>query len=248
MARTPRRTPVTDPQAEAIVIVERVRALGSEENRAGMSRYGINVDEAFGVSVATLRDLGKPYRGDHALAAALWETGFHEARLLAALVDDPAQVTPAQMESWALGFDSWDLTDQAATSLFDVSPYGWEKAREWSSRPEEFVKRAGFALMAGLASHDRAAPDERFVELLPLAAEQASDGRNYVKKAVSWALRNIGKRNAALNARAAATAEEILADAGDGRDPESRSARWVAKDVLRELTSEPVRRRLGLDT
>lgn len=240
------REPVADPTATAAELLGRLRGMGSEDARAGMGRYGITVDRAFGVPVTALRGLAKTYRPDHGLAAALWATGFHEARLLAAFVDDPAAVTPEQMEEWALGFDSWDLTDEVTTDLFDVSPYGWEKAGEWAKRPEEYVKRGGFALMAGLAVHDRAAADERFLPLLRLVQEEAGDGRNYVKKAVSWALRNIGKRNAALNAEAVAAARAILAEAGTGREPEARSRRWIANDALRELTGDKVRARLGI--
>ncbi|MCE9576905.1 MAG: DNA alkylation repair protein, partial [Deltaproteobacteria bacterium] len=183
-------------------ILTELQALGSARNRAGMARYGINVAHAFGVSVEVLRAFAKPLRGDHALALALWATGNHEARLVACFIDDPAQVTAAQMEAWAADFDSWDLCDQATTSLFDQTKHAWAKARTWARRDEEWVKRGGFALMAGLASHDKAADDAAFRALLPLIARGALDERNFVKKAVNWALRNIGKRNLALNAAA----------------------------------------------
>jgi 3-methyladenine DNA glycosylase AlkD len=245
----PRRSvpvPADDPAACAARLVDELRALGSERDRAGMARYGINVANAFGVSVRTTRQMAKEHRRDHALALALWDTGLHEPRLLAAFVDDPAQVTPAQMEAWALDFDSWDLTDQVTTSLFDRTPYAWEKARAWAVRPEEFVKRGGFTLIVGLAVHDKEADDERFTRMLDLMRKQASDPRNFVKKAVSWALRTIGKRDPALNAASVACARRILAVAAHGSDPEARAARWVAKDALRELESEKVRARLGL--
>jgi 3-methyladenine DNA glycosylase AlkD len=237
---------VRDPAGTAAALVDELRALGSERDREGMGRYGINVTDAFGVSVRKIRELAKRHRRDHALALALWSTGHHEARLLAAFVDDPAQVTTAQMEEWALGFDSWDLTDQVTTGLFDLTPYAWDKAREWAGRPQEFVKRGGFALMAGLAVHDGQADDTRFRALFELIEREASDPRNFVKKAVSWALRNIGKRNAALNAEAATCARLVLEQAGDGRDAAARAARWVAHDALRELEGEKVRARLGL--
>jgi len=215
-----------------------------------MARYGINVENAFGVSVPDLRKIAKRLGADHDLAPALWATGNHEARLLACFVDDPARVTKAQMEAWARDFDSWDVCDQATTSLFDRTEHAWSKAVAWSGREEEWVKRGGFALMAGLASHDKAAGDRAFRKLLPLIQRAASDDRNFVRKAVNWALRNIGKRNRALNAAAIACAEKILAAAnrragGDrGGDPGARAARWVATDALRELASSKVRGRL----
>jgi 3-methyladenine DNA glycosylase AlkD len=237
-----------DPRVAALLA--ELHGLGSERSRAGMARYGINVVGAFGVSVQELRRIARRLGTDHALAAALWATGNHEARLLACFVDDPAAVTTAQMERWAAGFDSWDICDQATTSLFDRTAHGWAKAVEWAGRDEEWVKRAGFALMAGLASHDAKAGDRAFQRLLPIIERGAFDERNFVRKAVNWALRNVGKRNRALNAAAVACAERIRA-AADGRaggprggDAEVRAARWVATDALRELTAEKVRARL----
>lgn len=241
---------MSDARTKCEALLAEVRALGSEENRAGMARYGINVENALGVSLYDLRGLSKPYRKDHALAAELWATGLHEARLLAAIVDDPAEVTPEQMEAWASEFDSWDVTDIVTTDLFDRTPFAWEKAAEWAGRDDEWVKRGGFAIMAGLVAHDKKAPDEAFVALLPLIEREATDDRNFVKKAVNWALRNIGKRNVALNAEAVACAQRIL-DAHGGPDSRGgeagdRAARWVAKDALRKLTSDKVRARLGI--
>ena len=224
--------------------------MGSARNRAGMARYGINVEDAFGVSVYELRALARRLGTDHALALALWATGNHEARLLACFVDDPAAVTERQLEAWVRDFDSWDVCDQATTSLFDLSKHAWAKAVEWAGRNEEWVKRAGFALMAGLAVHDRAAADRAFLALLPVIERGALDERNFVKKAVNWALRNIGKRNRALHGAAVACATRIRTGANRqaggerGGDPAVRSARWVASDALRELTSEKVRARL----
>ena len=235
-----------DPARTAAGLVEELRALGSETDREGMGRFGINVDSALGVSVYKTREVARKHRNDHELAAALWATDVHEARMLAVFVDDPAQVTPEQMDAWAADFDSWDITDQATTSLFDLTPHAWGKAYEWSAAPEEFVKRGAFALMAGLAVHDKKAPDADFVAYLPVIERESGDGRNFVKKAVDWALRNIGKRDAALNGEAVACAERILAAAGDGRDPEARSMRWIAKDTLRELNGDKIRKRLGL--
>ena len=227
-------------------LVAELRAMGSQSDREGMGRYGINVERALGVSVYKVRELAKPNRRDHDLAVALWDTAVHEARMLAVFVDDPVLVTRAQMDAWASDFDSWDITDQATTSLFDLTPHAWEKAREWSSAEGEFVKRGAFALMAGLAVHDREAPDSAFVGLLPLIERESADQRNFVKKAVNWALRNIGKRDVALNTEAVAAARRILADAGTSRGPEARAARWIARDALRELTGVKVRARLGL--
>lgn len=249
MTATRRGRAGSDPRVDELL--GELRGLGSERDRAGMARYGINVENAFGVSVYVLRGVARRIGTDHALALALWATGNHEARLLACFVDDPAQVSARQMEAWAADFDSWDVCDQATTSLFDQTPHAWALSAEWAGREETWVKRAGFALMAGLAVHDRAAPDRVFLRLLPVIARGAPDDRNLVKKAVSWALRNVGKRNAALNAAAVACATRIR-DAADrraggtrGGDPRARAARWVAVDTLRELESEKVQARLA---
>ena len=216
-----------------------------------MARYGINIANASGVSIYELRKVAQRLGTDHELAAALWATGNHEARLLACFIDDPAAVTGEQMEAWAHDFDSWDVCDQATTSLFDLTKHAWSKAADWSKREEEWVKRAGFALMAGLAVHDKSASERAFVRLLPLIERGACDERNFVKKAVNWALRNIGKRSRPLNAAAIACAEEILHTANQqaggarGGTPAVRAARWVANDALRELRSDKVQARLA---
>lgn len=231
-------------------ILADLRSRGSEVNRAGMARYGIQVADAFGVGVTELRKVAKGLGTDHALALELWATGNHEARLLASFIDDPAAVTSAQMEAWASDFDSWDICDQATTSLFDRTPHAWTKAAVWARRDHEWVKRGGFALMAGLAVHDKAADDAAFLKLLPLIERGAFDERNFVKKSVNWALRNIGKRDRALNTAAIACAERVREAANEraggarGGDPAARAARWVAADALRELTSEKVQARL----
>jgi 3-methyladenine DNA glycosylase AlkD len=241
---------VTRKDARAATILAELRSMGSEKNRAGMARYGINVDNAFGVSIYDLRKVAGRIGDGHDLALALWATGNHEARLLACFVDDPEAVTAEQVEAWAKDFDSWDICDQATTSLFDRTRHGWPKAAAWAKRDEEWVRRGGFALMAGLAVHDKAASDSAFAKLLPLIEGGATDDRNFVKKAVNWALRNIGKRNRALNAAAITCAEKILAAANKtaggtrGGNAASRAARWVATDALRELGSEKVQRRL----
>jgi 3-methyladenine DNA glycosylase AlkD len=204
-----------------------------------MARFGIATDRAFGgTSVPALRAMAKRIGRDHALAAELWASGIHEARLLAAMVDDPAQVTEAQMEAWAAEFDSWDVVDGTCSSLFDRTPFAYAKAMEWSGRNEEFVKRAGFVLMAMLSVHDKAAPDDRFRRFFPLIEAEAGDPRNFVRKAVNWALRQIGKRNPALNEEAMRVAWRIQATG-------PRPARWVASDALRELQSDAVQRRLA---
>ena len=234
----------------ASALLAELRELGSDANRAGMARYGINVEHASGVSVRTLRTLARRIGTDHELALALWATGHHEARLLACFVDDPDAVTEAQAEAWAGAFDSWDLCDQATTSLFDRAPLAWPKAIQWAQRDEPWVKRAAFSLMAGLAVHDKAATDHAFEALLPLIEQAATDDRNFVRKAVNWALRNIGKRNASLNAAALACARRILAAANRsaggarGGDAGARSARWVASDAIRELDASMARTRL----
>ncbi len=234
----------------AAEILAELRSMGSQKDRAGMARYGINVENAFGVSIYELRRIAKRLGTDHALALSLWATGNHEARLLACFVDDPAAVTEGQFESWARDFDSWDICDQATTSLFDLTKHAWPKAVEWARRDEEWVKRAGFTLMAGLAVHDKSASDQRYRKLLPVIARGAFDDRNFVKKAVNWALRNIGKRNRALNAAAIACAGKIRVAANKhaggerGGDASARGARWVATDALRELTSAKAQARL----
>jgi 3-methyladenine DNA glycosylase AlkD len=233
-----------------VAVLAELRAMGSERNRAGMARYGINVDNAFGVSVCELRKVAKRLGTDHELALALWSTRNHEARLLACFVDDPAAVTGEQMDTWAGDFDSWDICDQATTSLFDLTKHAWAKAAAWAKRDEEWVKRGAFALMAGLAVHDKTADDRAFEKLFPVIERGAFDERNFVKKAVNWALRNIGKRDLALHAAAVACAEHIRevankkAGGGRGGNADVRAARWVAADALRELGSEKTLARL----
>jgi 3-methyladenine DNA glycosylase AlkD len=202
-----------------------------------MARYGIGTGAAIGVSVPELRRIARRLGRDHDLAAALWGSEIHEARILASIVDDPALVTEAQMEAWIRDVGSWDLCDQLCGNLFDRTPFAFAKAIEWSAREEEFVKRAGFALMASAAVHRKDADDHEFEAFLPLIRAHATDDRNYVKKAVSWALRQIGKRSLALNRKAVATARQI-------RRIDAPPARWIAGDALRELESAQVRERL----
>jgi 3-methyladenine DNA glycosylase AlkD len=218
-------------------ILERLKSLANAENVAGMARFGINPQNTLGVSIPVLRKMAREIGRDHALAHELWSSGVHEARILAGMIDDPRLVTEAQMDAWAADFDSWDVCDECCANLFDKTEPAYRKAVEWAARDGKFVKRAGFALMAALAWHDKRAPDEAFLAFLPVIQRESADGRNFVRKAVNWALRMIGKRNAALNIIAIATAEEIQATG-------SKPARWIAADALRELTSEKVQERL----
>ena len=218
---------------QAQAILDELQPLGSEATRAGMARFGIHVEYALGISVPVLRSYAKTYRKQHALALSLWQTGVHEARILATLVDDPAEVTEAQREAWVLQFDSWDVCDQCCSNLFDKTPFAFDKALEWSAREETYVKRAGFVLMATLAIHQKKAVDEQFRPFFPIIEREAWDERNFVKKAVNWALRQIGKRNRTLHAEATALARRI----GQQNSP---SARWIAADALRELSREKI--------
>jgi 3-methyladenine DNA glycosylase AlkD len=205
----------------------------------GMARYGIQTKKrVFGVSMGTMQSLAKRLGKDHALAADLWKSDCYEAQMLAALVDDPRRVTRSQMNAWAADFDNWAICDTACFHLFDRTPFAWEKARQWSTSRREFVKRAAFALMASLTAHDKAATDSQFLALLPLIEEGAHDERNFVKKAVNWALRSIGKRSLALNGAAIASAKRLA-------QSEEASCRWVGKDALRELASPKVQSRLA---
>lgn len=210
-------------------LIDHLRALGSERNRAGMSRFGITVTRAFGVSIPPLRALARTLGRDHALAAGLWNSGWHEARLLAVFCEEIARVDAAQMEAWVADFDSWDLTDQTCANLFIHTPYALEKVHAWAAREEEFVRRAAFAMIASLAVHSRTMERADFRALFPLLDAAAEDERNFVRKAVNWALRQIGKREIALHADALAFAETLL-------PRPSRAARWIARDAIRELT------------
>ncbi len=219
-------------------ILGELRSRANAENVAGMARYGINPDGTLGITIPQLREIAKQIGTDHALAFELWQSGIHEARTLASMIDDPALVTPEQMDAWVKDFDSWDVCDQVCGNLFDQTPYAFTKVAEWSVREEEFVRRAAFALLAGLSVHDKRASDSAFVACFPLIVAAATDERNFVKKAVNWALRNIGKRNTALNAHAIDLARRI-------QQIDSRSARWIASDALRELSGEKVQARLS---
>ena len=211
---------------------------GTRRYKDGLARYGIVAPKAFGVPVGTMLKFAKAHGKDHALALALWKSGWYEARLLAAMLDDPKRVTRAQMDAWARDFDNWGLCDTVCWHLFDYTPFAWEKLRRWSTAPREFVKRAAFAMMAGQAGHNQAATDAQFLALLPLVEKGALDDRNFVKKAVSWALRRIGHRSLALHSAAMASAKHLAASDGP-------SSRWVGKDALRDLSRPTVRAKLA---
>jgi 3-methyladenine DNA glycosylase AlkD len=209
-------------------IVNRLKELSSAKHRDGMLRFGIDNEKALGVPVPQLRKLAKEIKNNQQLSLELWETGIHECRLLATMIGDPKQVTPQQMDQWVGEFHSWDVCDQACGNLFDRTPFAVEKALEYTLLEHEFVKRAGFVLMAEFAVHDKKAADEVFIQFFPIIEREAWDGRNFVKKAVNWALRQIGKRNSTLCQIAIAVAKRI---AQQGTKP----ARWIAADALAEL-------------
>jgi len=218
--------------------MKELRAMANPRNVEGMARFGINPRNTLGVNIPVLRRIAREHKNDHDLALQLWNTGIHEARLLAGFIDDPALVTQKQSEAWAGDFDSWDICDLVCSNLFDKTPFACGKAIEWSRRKEEYVKRAGFVLMAALSVHDKKAPDSVFIKFVPVIKREANDERNFVKKAVNWALRQIGKRNLRLNRIAVAAAKDIL-------KYDSRSARWIASDALRELTGKSVLARVS---
>jgi 3-methyladenine DNA glycosylase AlkD len=218
-------------------VLERLKSMARPDQLEGMAKYGMVVERRLGVSIPDLRKMAKELGQDHKLALELWKTGIAEARLVAAMTDDPEKLTEGQMEDWVKGINSWDVCDQVCMNLFEKVPLAWKKIIDWSEREEEFVKRAAFALIACLAWHDKKAKDEKFIKLFPVIIGGAADERNFVKKAVNWALRNIGKRNLNLNKAAVNTAREI-------RQIDSKAARWIASDTIRELESEAVQIRL----
>jgi 3-methyladenine DNA glycosylase AlkD len=224
--------------ATALEAVRALKKRASTKTKDGMARYGIPSAKAFGVPVGQIRALGKSLGRSHALAQALWKTGYYEARMLATFVEEVERVTPQQMDRWCKDFDNWAICDTACFALFDRSPHAFKKVPAWAKSEDEFVRRAAFALLASLTVHDKAATDADFMRSLPLVERAARDPRNFVKKAVNWALRSIGKRSLALNRAAVAVAERLSQQA----EP---APRWVGKDALRELTSASVARRLA---
>jgi 3-methyladenine DNA glycosylase AlkD len=218
-------------------VLQELKALANPRVRAKMAYFGVDVPKAHGISAPVLHSLAKRIGKNHRLAQELWASGIHEARILAALIGESEKVTAAEMERWARDFDSWDVVDASCCYLYASAPPAWKKTAEWSRRREEFVKRASFSLMAYLSYKDKTAPDARFQRFLRVIERAAHDERNFAKKAVNWALRNIGKRNVRLNREAIRAAERI-------RRQGSRAARWIAADALRELRSAAVQKRL----
>jgi len=210
-------------------VIARLRNCSNPKDKEGMAKFGINPKYALGVRIPVLRKLAKEIGIDHELAKTLWNTKIHEARILASMIEDVEKVTEKQMDSWVKEFNSWDLYDQCCMNLFWKTPFAFKKAIEWSKKEQEFVKRAGFALMAVLAWKDKKRSDKDFIKFLNIIKNQSTDNRNFVKKAMNWALRQIGKRNKYLEKEAIKTAKEI-------QKMDSQSAKWIASDALRELS------------
>ena len=218
-------------------IIEKLKSLSDPEAVEGMARYGITPEKTYGVSIPNLRKIAKETGRDQDLSLKLWECNTRETRILAGMIGDPSKVTLEQMESWVREFTYWEICDQCCMNLFEKTAFAYRQAEQWSMNEEEFIKRAGFVLMARLAVSDKKADDNHFENFLPLIKREAADGRNFVKKSVNWALRQIGKRNLNLNKKAILTAKEI-------QQLDSKPARWIASDALRELTSDAVQNRL----
>jgi 3-methyladenine DNA glycosylase AlkD len=218
-------------------VLRELKRLADPKVRAKMAYFGVNVPKAHGISTPVLQQFAKHIGKDHRLAQELWTSGIHEARILATFIGEPERITAAEMERWVRDFNSWDIVDAACCYLYAHTKFAWKKAAEWSRRSEEFEKRAAFSLVAYLGYKDKEAPDARFVQFLRVIEREAHDERNFVKKAVNWALRNIGKRNLRLNREAIRAAERI-------RRQDSRAARWIAADALGELKSDAAQKRL----
>ena len=218
-------------------VLAELQSRASEAYHAGQARYGINTARSFGVSLPDIRVLAKPHRGDHELARALWASGWREARILATIIADPERAEAGELDAWAGDSNSWEVTDGLTSNYVRRTAFAWGKAMAWPADEREFVRRAGFALQADLAVHDKQAGDDCFEACLPLVRTHAVDERNFVKKAVNWSLRQIGKRNIRLNALAIVAAEALAAQ-------DSRSARWIGHHALRELRSDKVQARL----
>jgi 3-methyladenine DNA glycosylase AlkD len=219
-------------------IIKLLKSKASKRNVEGMARFGINTKNALGISVYVLRDMAKKIGKSHTLAKKLWGSGIHEARLLAGFIGEAEKLTEKEIEQWVKDFDSWDICDQVCSNLFDKTDMAWNKAVEWTKREEEFVRRAGFVMMAVLSVHDKKSKDGDFKKFFPLIKKYSTDERNFVKKAVNWSLRQIGKRSFYLNKEAVKLAKDI-------RKIKAKSAEWIAQDALRELTSEKVQKRLN---
>jgi len=218
-------------------ILEKLKSLSNPIAIEGMAKFGITPKKTYGVSIPLLRKMAKEIGKDHKLALQLWDIDIRETRILASMIDEPDLVTEEQMEKWVRDFDCWEVCDQVCQNLFTYTKFAYKKVVEWSKRDEEFVKRAGFALMAWLAFKDKKADDVKFEKFFPIIKKESTDERNYVKKAVNWALRQIGKRNMNLNRKAIEVAKEI-------QKINSKTAKWIARDAIRELTSEKIQERL----
>lgn len=222
---------------EVTTILRELERLGTREGREGMARYAIVAPKVFGVSVAQIKVIAKPYKKNHPLALALWDTGWYEARMMTPFIDDPALVTPAQMDRWTNDFDNWAICDGVCFHLYDRTPHALGKITRWSTKRGEFQRRAAFALLAGLALHDKKLPDAPFIDALDLVEEASTDERNFVRKSIVWAMRSVGGRNRALNSAALALAKKLAAS-------DDRTARASGKDVIRELAKPAALRRL----
>jgi 3-methyladenine DNA glycosylase AlkD len=212
------------------IIIDQLKQLSNHAYLAGMQHFGVDNSKALGVKLPDLRKLAKSIKKDHLLAQQLWDTGIHEARIMASLIDDPALVTEEQIDNWTKDFYSWDLCDQVCGNLFDRTPFAIVKAIEFSTHSEEYIKRAGFVLMAGYAVHNKKASDEVFIPFFAIMEREAWDNRNFVKKAINWALRQTGKRNENLKIAAIEAAKRILSQ-------NHKSAKWIASNALAELTN-----------
>ncbi len=230
-------SPFPLPNLELDTVLQALKSLADPAAIAEMERFGINSEKALGIHYTRLYEIVKTIGKNHTLALQLWQTGIHEARILAGYIEDVSMIDEKQMDEWTQGFNSWDVCDLITSELFDRTPFAYDKVFEYSQAQPVFVKRTDFVLIAALCMHDKSAPDEKFIQFLPIIQREAVDERNFVKKAVNWALRSIGKRNPALNEKAIETARLIQA-------MDSRSARWIASDALRELTSEKIQQRL----
>ena len=219
-------------------VLKKLKARARPDQLDGMAKFGLTGKNRLGVAVPEMRKIAKEAGRDHKLALALWKTKIPDAMMVASMVDIPEQVTETQMETWVRDFNAWDVCDQVCSNLFDRTELAWKKVLDWSEREEEFVRRAAYTLIACLSIHDKKSPDERFIQLIPVTKKGATDDRNLVKKGVSWALRNMGKRNHNLHRVALKTAEEI-------RKMDSKPAKWIASDTIRDLKSEAVKRRLA---
>ena len=218
-------------------ILTKLKSKAKPDNLPGMARYGINTEKRLGVQIPELRQLAKETGKNHQIALELWQTGIAEARILAAMTDEPEKVTEQQMENWVKDINSWDIDDQITMNLFEKTPLSWKKITDWSQRPEEFVRRTAYSLLACLAWHNKTATDQQFTQLFPVIASGATDERKSIQKSISWALRSIGKRNPQLNRAAIQLAQEI-------QQTNTKPARWIANDVTRELQSQSVQNRL----